>query len=760
MLDGDPPPALVRLLAVRAAGSPLVVTAQIGELLAGGGLFRSGGAWALGPGALDAVPAAVRDLVLGHLQRLTPQERGLLELVALAGGAATAPVLADVLGVDEERVLARLRRLRDLGLVAEVTQSWGIHEPGPIPDGPPTYREVVHCAAHPAYAEVAYAELPEATRRRLHAAVVLALERRWPQDIELLAPHYRGAGSLLDRQRTLDVLVAAAERARAVHAGEEAARDLEAALAHAAGLGQDGRAGGLLERLAEAREAVGHTGAAAQAWSAAVDAYRRSGDPAGVARACRRLALTLWDRGSFERAQEVLSEGFAASVAGVPEAELIGLHEARALLLVRLVDIPAMKAEAKELLALGKRHERLRAVAVSDLTSASVHLYTGEYTKGLQACLRAVDTAERLGDVLLGEAAYRPLATLELAIGGPEQGRARALQWLGLARSAGIPALELMPRYLLAMASFLAGDWDGAWRETAELLALAHRVGSVRGVAAGLLGRALVLTYRGELPEAAACLAEARSVFGDAPPVDQHLSVTIEAVRVQIALERADPSGALAAAQALAMNWPTFTPYHLAVVGEAQVAAGELDLALGTAARVAALGPGAPYPAALAARLAGLVHHRRGDRGGALEALARAADGFARLAVPFEAARRLLADRRAADRHRFERALARAERAYPVREDNVFFTISAPLGLLRLAALEVGRRLAGRGQVARRDDVFFLEPAEAREALRSGADHRELVARRRGERAWVLAHPGPLVYGDDPGPPRSWHPFG
>jgi hypothetical protein len=76
MLHGDPPPALVRLLAVRAAGSPLVVTAQIGELLAGGGLFRSGGAWALGPGALDAVPAAVRELVLGHLQRLTPRNAG------------------------------------------------------------------------------------------------------------------------------------------------------------------------------------------------------------------------------------------------------------------------------------------------------------------------------------------------------------------------------------------------------------------------------------------------------------------------------------------------------------------------------------------------------------------------------------------------------------------------------------------------------------------------------------------------------------
>jgi len=120
------------------------------------------------------------------------------------------------------------------------------------------------------------------------------------------------------------------------------------------------------------------------------------------------------------------------------------------------------------------------------------------------------------------------------------------------------------------------------------------------------------------------------------------------------------------------------------------------------------------------------------------------------------AARRLLAARPAADRHRFERALARAERAYPVREDNEFFTSSAPLGLLRLATLELGRRLAGRGQLARRDDVFFLEPLEARAALRSGADQRELVARRKGEQAWVLAHPGPASYGKDPGPPPSF----
>jgi rifampicin phosphotransferase len=40
-----------------------------------------------------------------------------------------------------------------------------------------------------------------------------------------------------------------------------------------------------------------------------------------------------------------------------------------------------------------------------------------------------------------------------------------------------------------------------------------------------------------------------------------------------------------------------------------------------------------------------------------------------------------------------------------------------------------------------------------RTALRDGTDQLELVIRRKRERAWVLAHPGPASYGKDPGPP-------
>ncbi|WP_254238037.1 PEP/pyruvate-binding domain-containing protein [Allokutzneria sp. A3M-2-11 16] len=117
--------------------------------------------------------------------------------------------------------------------------------------------------------------------------------------------------------------------------------------------------------------------------------------------------------------------------------------------------------------------------------------------------------------------------------------------------------------------------------------------------------------------------------------------------------------------------------------------------------------------------------------------------------------RQALAELPSGEHAEFLRLLERARAAYPVREDNEFWTVSCPIAALRYAALEAGRRLAGRGQIGTRDEVFHLFPAEVRAALRDGSDRSELVRRRQGERAWMLAHPGPDSYGKDPGPPPS-----
>jgi pyruvate,water dikinase len=120
-------------------------------------------------------------------------------------------------------------------------------------------------------------------------------------------------------------------------------------------------------------------------------------------------------------------------------------------------------------------------------------------------------------------------------------------------------------------------------------------------------------------------------------------------------------------------------------------------------------------------------------------------------------ARALLAGRPEVERARFERALGRAQAAHPVHEENEFYTMSVPLALARYALLEFGRRLASRDVIAERDDVFFLEIDEVLAAFGAGGDQRVLVARRKGERAWTLAHPGPATYGRNPGGPPPLH---
>jgi phosphohistidine swiveling domain-containing protein len=111
-------------------------------------------------------------------------------------------------------------------------------------------------------------------------------------------------------------------------------------------------------------------------------------------------------------------------------------------------------------------------------------------------------------------------------------------------------------------------------------------------------------------------------------------------------------------------------------------------------------------------------------------------------------ARRLLARHPEADRERFERVLTRAREAYPAFEDRVWWTQSVQWALLRYLALEMGRRLVDRGQLAAVEDVFFLEAEDALSALFEGGDRKETARIAKGRRAWAIANPGPLRFGN------------
>lgn len=121
-------------------------------------------------------------------------------------------------------------------------------------------------------------------------------------------------------------------------------------------------------------------------------------------------------------------------------------------------------------------------------------------------------------------------------------------------------------------------------------------------------------------------------------------------------------------------------------------------------------------------------------------------------------ARAFLSTRSEEDRRRFERTLAAAQSAYPIREDHEFYLVYAPLALLRYAAMEIGKRLVTMGLLDKDDDVFYLEVPEARSALLELTDRRGLIETRKRQHAWIEAHPGPPSYGT-PVPPPSMDPF-
>ncbi len=98
------------------------------------------------------------------------------------------------------------------------------------------------------------------------------------------------------------------------------------------------------------------------------------------------------------------------------------------------------------------------------------------------------------------------------------------------------------------------------------------------------------------------------------------------------------------------------------------------------------------------------------------------------------------------ERERLERTLARAREVYPLREDNVLYTDNLVCGLARRAALAIGRTLVARRELSRADDAAELRIDELRAAVRGERNElSSLARRRRRERAWVAAHPGPSL---------------
>lgn len=423
-----------------------------------------------------------------------------------------------------------------------------------------------------------------------------------------------------------------------MHADAEAA-DLFAAALTLARADRPAMVAELLVRLGHARSRAGQFEAAVAAWSEAVAGRERSGERPAAARLRGLLALAEWDRGRFDAAEAQLAAAFRAIEGTDADVELADLHHIRLRLLVRQGDVARLEEGAVALLALAERGGTRPAVAAAHLARAEVAFLRGRFVAAREHGLQALAVAERAGLSVLAAQAHRHLAMTAANVGDHRLAREHAQADLALARQTGSPTLELGGRFFILAIDLVTDAWEEVLQSSEELLVLGHRVGYARGVATGLAGRAFVVAHRGRPEEAARCVAEAREVYGAAAAADRHIFTVIELAEATAALAAGDPQRARERAAA-AVATPTVLPcLGLAVLGEAQVAAGDLAGALDTARRLGGLGPGAPWPAACGSWVEGLARAALGERSAALACLRRAADRLDGLGLPFQAAR-------------------------------------------------------------------------------------------------------------------------
>lgn len=613
LLGGPPPPALVSLLESRAGGIPLFVEGLIAALRQAGALTRGAGVWTLQPGAEVPLPAGLRDLLLNRLDRLTAPQRALVDILAVCGDATPYEILAAAVQLPEPEISGLLDLLARQQLVTETAAE----------------SMVTFELTHPLYQETAYGALPLLARRRLHLRVIEAITAQGAPDVARLGVHYLGAGPLVDGERALGVLVAAADEARAVYAHDVAARYLTAAL----DLVRQGRRRALLPvllaQLGDALYGQGESGAALVLWQEAVAAREQSPTPDGgeLARLCRRIGMAEFHRGRSAEALAAMGRAKAVLMrldGGPMTKELADLCHDEVYLLVRTGDIPGAAAAAAQLAAAAGDAPAPGVLAVVLGAQQIAAVFQNRLREGVAigrrvlACALQPLTEHRIRHFLMWS--YVQLGELEAARRVCEENRE-------FSRRVGAPALESSSITTLIILATSMGEWDEALRLAGEFFPLAQRV-APRRIPGIHLFRAMILSWRGMHAEAAEELATAEAVLiSGGQPMTEYVRVA-QNVRAVLAWERGDMAQLRAALATAEPLWTGDSPMVYIILAEAWALLGEPARAQ---AVLASLPDDSPYKAAVSALVAGVM----GDPAG----YARAADTYAACGLRFWSAR-------------------------------------------------------------------------------------------------------------------------
>ena len=291
--DGSVEP-LKPLLKERAGGNPLFLEECVQSLAEIGTLVGERGSYRLAhPLDTVQVPATVQAVLASRIDRLPPEEKQLLQSAAVIGRNVPFTLIREIADQDEEP----LRR----GL-AHLQASEFLYEASLFPDLEYTFK-------HALTQDVAYRSVLLDQRRTLHAAIVAAIERFYPErlaeQIERLA-HHALRGEMWEK--AVGYCRRSAQKAGARSAYREALAGYEQALVALAHLPEDRST---LEQAVDLRlelnfvlPQLGELSRAIKFLSEAEPLAEALGDRQRLARLLARRGRCLWAQGRYELALE------------------------------------------------------------------------------------------------------------------------------------------------------------------------------------------------------------------------------------------------------------------------------------------------------------------------------------------------------------------------------------------------------------------------------------------------------------------------
>jgi len=461
--DVVPEGRLVEFLYERTSGVALFMVELLKFLVAERYVRRRlDGGWLFDEKSIAAenwrVPSRVLEVIRRRISRLTCEQRKFLSVAAVVGSEVPFEILERLLGVPEDRFVETVEGLLSTHLLGE--SGHGLRFP------------------HESIRTAALSALSRARLRTLHAKTAAILETLAPSKAIEIAWHHREAGNL---ERAAHFFEVSGDRARALHANEDAARYYSQAVSCIRDLGSEeqdtrSRLTTLLLKRCEVLDLAGDRGAQAEDINAIIDLAAKLGDRLLLGRGfhlrsqvqCRmnqnELALMSASEAGrlFEEAGDTRGGALAAEAMGLVHLNLRNQTAAshafqRALRLFRkvgdrsgearaLVNLATTRALAGENVVslvyldqaegILRGHGDKRTLAAAILQKGILYRYLGECVRS-EALLRAgIGIMEEIGDKV-GQARGRSqLSCTRVAMGNLREGLREAQVAMRLAREA------------------------------------------------------------------------------------------------------------------------------------------------------------------------------------------------------------------------------------------------------------------------------------------------------------------------------------